>query len=154
VPPTRRVDDHHRAVTLDKNDIDQMVRDAEAHAEEDKQRREEAEIRNNADSLVYQTEKVLRDNADKVDEAEKGRGRGAARRAEDGPQRQRHGSHQDRSRGAHAGQPGVQPEAVREGRGRERGTSAATTARATRMPTAATTTIIDAEIVDDEGNKS
>ncbi len=57
--------------TLDKKDIDQMVRDAEAHAEEDKQRREEAEIRNNADSLVYQMEKVLRDNGDKVDEAEK-----------------------------------------------------------------------------------
>ena len=57
--------------TLDKKDIDQMVRDAEAHAEEDKQRREEAEIRNNADSLVYQMEKVLRDNADKVDEAER-----------------------------------------------------------------------------------
>jgi molecular chaperone DnaK len=52
--------------TLDKKDIDQMVRDAEAHAEEDRQRREEAEIRNNADSLVYQTEKVLRDQADKV----------------------------------------------------------------------------------------
>jgi len=57
--------------TLDKKDIDQMVRDAEAHAEEDRQRREEAEIRNNADSLVYQMEKVLRDNADKIDEAEK-----------------------------------------------------------------------------------
>ena len=57
--------------TLDKKDIDQMVRDAEAHAEEDKIRREEAEIRNNADSLVYQMEKVLRDNADKIDEAER-----------------------------------------------------------------------------------
>ena len=57
--------------TLDKKDIDQMVRDAEAHAEDDRKRREEAEIRNNADSLVYQMEKVLRDNADKVDEAEK-----------------------------------------------------------------------------------
>jgi len=52
--------------TLDKKDIDQMVRDAEAHAEDDRQRREEAEIRNNADSLVYQTEKVLRDQGDKV----------------------------------------------------------------------------------------
>jgi len=57
--------------TLDKNDINQMIKDAEAHAEEDRQRREEAEVRNNADSLVYQMEKVLRDNADKVDEAEK-----------------------------------------------------------------------------------
>jgi molecular chaperone DnaK len=57
--------------TLDKKDIDQMVKDAEAHAEEDRQRREEAEVRNNADSLVYQMEKVLRDNADKVDESQK-----------------------------------------------------------------------------------
>jgi molecular chaperone DnaK len=57
--------------TLDKKDIEQMVRDAEAHAEEDRQRREEAEVRNNADSLVYQMEKVLRDNADKVSEDDK-----------------------------------------------------------------------------------
>ncbi|MGZ6982818.1 MAG: molecular chaperone DnaK, partial [Ilumatobacteraceae bacterium] len=57
--------------TLDKKDIDQMIRDAEAHAEDDRKRREEAEIRNNADSLVYQMEKVLRDSADKVDATEK-----------------------------------------------------------------------------------
>jgi molecular chaperone DnaK len=57
--------------TLDKDIINQMVRDAEAHAEEDKQRREEAEIRNNADSLVYQTEKVLRDQGDSVSDDEK-----------------------------------------------------------------------------------
>ena len=57
--------------TLDKKDIDQMVRDAEAHAEDDRKRRDEAEVRNNADSLVYQMEKVLRDNADKVDAADK-----------------------------------------------------------------------------------
>jgi molecular chaperone DnaK len=52
--------------TLDKDVIDKMVKDAEAHAEEDRKRREEAEIRNNADSLVYQTEKVLREQGDKV----------------------------------------------------------------------------------------
>jgi molecular chaperone DnaK len=57
--------------TLDKKDIDQMIRDAEAHAEDDRRRREEAEVRNNADSLVYQMEKVLRENADKVDATEK-----------------------------------------------------------------------------------
>src|SRR6478735_2682160 len=57
--------------TLDKKDIDQMVKDAEAHAEEDRQRREEAEVRNNADSLVYQGEKVLRDNSDKVSDDDK-----------------------------------------------------------------------------------
>ena len=57
--------------TLDKNDIDQMVKDAESHAEEDHRRREEAEARNNADSLVYQTEKVLREQGDKVSAEEK-----------------------------------------------------------------------------------
>jgi molecular chaperone DnaK len=57
--------------TLDKNDIEQMVKDAEAHAEEDRKRREEAEVRNNADSIVYQTEKVLREQGDKVTAEEK-----------------------------------------------------------------------------------
>lgn len=57
--------------TLDKDAIDQMVKDAEAHAEEDRQRREEAEVRNNADSLVYQTDKVLREQGDKVSADEK-----------------------------------------------------------------------------------
>ena len=57
--------------TLDKDDIDQMVKDAEAHAEEDKARREEAEVRNNADSLVYQTEKVLREQGENVSDEEK-----------------------------------------------------------------------------------
>jgi molecular chaperone DnaK len=52
--------------TLDKDVINQMVKDAEAHAEDDRKRREEAEIRNNADSLVYQTEKVLREQGEKV----------------------------------------------------------------------------------------
>ena len=50
---------------LSKEDIDQMMRDAEQHAEEDKERREEADVRNNAEALVYQTEKFLADNADK-----------------------------------------------------------------------------------------
>ena len=52
--------------TLSKEEKEKMVKDAEAHAEEDRQRREEAEVRNNADSLVYQTEKVLREQGDKV----------------------------------------------------------------------------------------
>ena len=57
--------------TLNKDDIEQMVKDAEAHAEEDKRRREEAEVRNNADSLVYQTEKILRDQGDSVSDEDK-----------------------------------------------------------------------------------
>jgi molecular chaperone DnaK len=58
---------------LSKDEIDRMVRDAEAHAADDKKRREEAEIRNNADSLVYQTEKMLRDQASSFSGAEKDR---------------------------------------------------------------------------------
>ena len=57
--------------SLSKEDIDRMVRDAESHAEDDKRRRDEAEVRNNADSLVYQTEKVLREHGDKITGAEK-----------------------------------------------------------------------------------
>jgi molecular chaperone DnaK len=49
--------------SLAKDDIERMVRDAESHAEDDRRRREEAEVRNNADSLVYQTEKMLKDQA-------------------------------------------------------------------------------------------
>jgi len=55
---------------LSKDEIDRMMADAEAHAEEDKQRKEEAEIRNTGDSLVYQTEKFIADNADKFTEGE------------------------------------------------------------------------------------
>ena len=50
---------------LSKDEIDRMMADAEAHANEDKQRREEAEIRNTGDSLLYQTEKFVKDNEDK-----------------------------------------------------------------------------------------
>ena len=56
---------------LTDTEIDQMVKDAEAHAEEDKQKREEVETRNRADSLVYETEKNLKEFGDKVDDATK-----------------------------------------------------------------------------------
>jgi molecular chaperone DnaK len=57
--------------SLNKDDINQMIKDAEAHADEDRRRKEEAEVRNNADSLVYQTEKMLAENGDKVSGDEK-----------------------------------------------------------------------------------
>ena len=57
--------------SLSKDKIEEMIRDAEAHAEDDKRRRDEAEVRNNADSLVYQTEKVLREQGDQVAADEK-----------------------------------------------------------------------------------
>jgi molecular chaperone DnaK len=55
---------------LPKDDIERMMKDAEAHAEEDKQRREEAEVRNTGDQLVYQTEKFIADNAEKFAEGD------------------------------------------------------------------------------------
>ncbi len=51
---------------LPKEDIDRMMREAEVHAEEDRRRREEAEVRNQAESLVYQTEKFVKDNDEKL----------------------------------------------------------------------------------------
>jgi molecular chaperone DnaK len=57
--------------SLAKDDIERMVRDAEAHAEDDRRRREEAEVRNNADTLVYQTEKLLREQGEKIEGDEK-----------------------------------------------------------------------------------
>jgi len=54
---------------LSKEDIERMVRDAEAHAADDKARKEEAEIRNSAEGLVYQTEKLINDQGEKLDEA-------------------------------------------------------------------------------------
>ena len=57
--------------SLAKDDIERMVRDAEAHAEDDRTRREEAEVRNQADTLVYQTEKLLKEQGDKFEGSEK-----------------------------------------------------------------------------------
>ncbi|MBQ3727878.1 MAG: molecular chaperone DnaK [Spirochaetales bacterium] len=56
---------------LDESEIDRMVKDAEAHAEEDKREREKIDVRNNADSLVYQTEKAMKDYGNKVDASSK-----------------------------------------------------------------------------------
>jgi molecular chaperone DnaK len=56
---------------LTRDDIDKMVREAESHAEEDKRRREEIEVKNQADSLVYTTERTLSEHGDKIPEADK-----------------------------------------------------------------------------------
>jgi molecular chaperone DnaK len=53
---------------LSKDEIDRMMKDAEAHADEDKKRREEAEIRNSGEAMQYQTEKFLTENGDKLPE--------------------------------------------------------------------------------------
>jgi molecular chaperone DnaK len=57
---------------LSKEDVERMAKEAEAHAEEDKARREEIEARNQLDTLVYSVEKMLRENGDKISGAERG----------------------------------------------------------------------------------
>jgi molecular chaperone DnaK len=69
--------------SLGKDDIDRMVRDAESHAEDDRRRRDEAEVRNNADTLVYQTEKLLREQGEKISGDEKDRVEGALKALKD-----------------------------------------------------------------------
>jgi molecular chaperone DnaK len=56
---------------LGRDEIDKMMKDAEAHAEEDRQRHEEAEVRNDADSLVYRCEQLLKEQGDKIGEADR-----------------------------------------------------------------------------------
>ena len=55
---------------MSKDDIDRMVKEAEAHAAEDKKQKEAIEIKNNADNLVYQAEKAIKDMGDKADAAQ------------------------------------------------------------------------------------
>jgi molecular chaperone DnaK len=69
--------------SLGKDDIDRMVRDAEAHAEDDRRRKEEAEVRNNADTLVYQTEKLLREQGEKIAVDERDRVEAAVKNVKD-----------------------------------------------------------------------
>ncbi len=64
---------------LNKNDINQMIRDAEAHAEEDRERKEEAETRNQGDTLVYQTERMIREHGERMSEPEKAKLQGAVK---------------------------------------------------------------------------
>ena len=59
------------STNLTENEIEQAVKEAEAHAEEDRKNKEAIEVRNNADSLVYNTEKTLNDLGDKVSAEEK-----------------------------------------------------------------------------------
>ena len=101
--------------SLAKDDIDRMVQDAEAHAEDDRRRKEEAEVRNNADTLVYQTEKLLKDQGEKFEGDEKEKVESALASAQGGAGRQRRRGHQDRDRDAADRQPGLQPAPLRGG---------------------------------------
>ena len=140
--------------SLSKDDIDQMVRDAEAHADEDRQRKEEAEVRNQADTLVYQTEKLLESRATRSP---------ATRRR---PSRRPSPTLKDALSGNDIEQikTGTEklmtasqtftPEAVRAGGREHAGSTAAPTGSGAADVGAVDDDVVDAEIVDDEEDKS
>ena len=81
---------------LSKDEIEKMRKDAEAHADEDKAKREEVETRNEADNAVYRTEKMLKDNARQDFRRRQDQDRKGRRRREGSAERQRRRGHQIR----------------------------------------------------------
>ena len=75
---------------LSETEIEQMVKDAEAHADEDQRKRDEFEVRHQADSLVYETEKNLQEFSDKVDAETQGKVEGAVERVKEALQGENH----------------------------------------------------------------
>ena len=96
---------------LDESEIDQMVKDAEAHAEDDRKQRELAEARNVAENAAYQAEKQLADLGDQVDEGSKSEIEAAIKEVNDSLDLRRHG----RDRGEDRGPPGRLPPGLRAG---------------------------------------
>ena len=87
---------------LSEDEIQQMVKDAEAHASEDKERREQVEARNSLEGLAHSTEKSLKENGDKISAASRPRSRRRSRRARGGQER-RPRADQGRDRDAEPG---------------------------------------------------
>ena len=85
---------------LSKDEVEKMRKDAEAHADDDKAKLEEIQTRNEADNSVYRTEKLLKDNADKLSADDKGKLEAAAERGEGSAQRHGRRRHQIRERKA------------------------------------------------------
>ena len=110
---------------LTKDEIERMQRDAEAHAAEDKQRRELAEARNTAEQRVYQLEKLLEENKDKLSEADTAAVRGGDRQGQRGQEGRRRRRDQPGDRRAPARQPGDGRAPVLRRRGQPAGAGAA-----------------------------
>ena len=114
---------------LCKDDVDKMVREAESHADEDKKRREEVELRNQAEQLTYQAERTIKDLGDKVPAEDRatvetqvsGAARGAQglrHRADPGRHDHDHGDAHPRVHGRLPGRPRPRPTATAPRRGR------------------------------------
>ena len=137
---------------LSKEEIDRMIKDAEAHADEDRKRREEADVRNQAESLVYQTEKFVKEQREaeggsKVPEDTLDQGRRRDRRGQDGAGRHRHLRDQVGDGEAGRREPGARPGDLRGHPGRAgRRRWVLTPARQGRRED----DVVDAEVVDDD----
>ena len=103
---------------LSDADIEKMVQEAEQFADEDKTRREAAEAKNSAESLIHSTEQQLKEHGDKVDEIAEVRDRGRGRRGEGGGRGRRDRRDQGKGRGARPGGDEDGPGDLREGPGR------------------------------------
>ena len=129
---------------LPKEDIDRMVKEAEAHAEEDKKRREDAETRNTAEQQVYSIDKLLKDNKDKLPEDVSSEVQGAV----DELKKALEGDSMDEVRAA---QERLSTVAQKIGEALYAQEQAAAASAASEAP--ADDDIVDAEIVDDEESK-
>ena len=147
---------------LPKDDIERMMRDAQDHADEDKRRREEAETRNLAEQLQWQTEKFLAESGDKLPGGEPRPDQRGARRAARRARRHRHREDQGGAREAGAGLPAGRLAALRAaGRAGPAGRRRAPPAPGARWrpvparPVArpAADDVVDAEIVDEDDKK-
>ena len=136
--------------SLNKDDIDRMVRDAESHAEEDRRRREEAEVRNNADTLVYSTEKVLREHGDKITGDEKDKVESALAALKEALAGSDVNAIKSATEDARHRQPALLPEALRAGRAPTQAAAGGDGADASSTP-ASDDEVVDAEIVDEQG---
>ncbi len=124
---------------LGKDEIDKMMKDAEAHAEEDKQRREEVEVRNVADTLVYQSENTLKEHGEKVGADDKEKIEAALKRLKDALA----GTDLDEVKAAHEELSHASQEFSQK-------LYAATSAEQTKSETPSDDEVADAEIIDDE----
>ena len=137
---------------LPKDDIERMMRDAQEHADEDQQRREEAETRNLAEALQWQTEKFLAESGDKLPAERQGRGQRGARRPARRARRLRHRADQVGAREARRRRPRRPARCSTASRRRRRGAGGAGAGGAGAGAPGGED-VVDAEVVDEDDKK-
>ena len=139
--------------SLAKDDIERMVKDAEAHAEEDRRKKEEAEVRNNADTLVYQTEKLLKEQGDKITGDEKDAVEGRLAELKTALEGDDLEAIKTATEAADDGQPDLRPAPLRAAAQDSTGSGGGGGAGSDAASGADDDEVVEAEIVDDEGDE-